>query len=154
LYKTIENINDAAFVIEDTELYSLPSLLRNNQSIFESTGGIHAVGLFRHGKLLYVREDIGRHNAMDKIIGAAAKDKLLPLRDSIVLLSGRASYELIDKCAVAGVSIVAAVGAPSSLAIRTAEKYGITLAGFVRSDRFNIYSHPNRIHYSFQKISA
>jgi FdhD protein len=132
--------------IEAEVLYGLPEILHYHQTAFASTGGIHASALFsRKGELIMIREDVGRHNALDKLIGAAFKENLLPLTNTILLLSGRASFELIQKAAMAGICTIAAVGAPSSLAVEVAEEFKITLAGFLRGRRFNLYSAPNRI---------
>lgn len=127
-------------------LATLPDVLLNEQSLFEHTGGIHAAGLFStDGELQLLREDVGRHNALDKLIGAALQRGMLPLHDYILLLSGRISFELVQKAAMAGIPIIGAVGAPSSLAIDLATERGITLAGFIRPQRMNIYCSPERI---------
>jgi FdhD protein len=125
---------------------ALPDQLRAAQPAFEATGGIHATGLFdEHGSLLCLREDVGRHNALDKVIGWAFRAGLLPLDRSILCLSGRLSFELVQKAAVAGCPLLVAVGAPSSLAIEVARDRGVTLCGFVRGGRLNLYSEPWRL---------
>jgi FdhD protein len=127
-------------------LRQLPQRLRAAQPAFAVTGGLHGVGLFQlDGTLLAVREDVGRHNALDKLIGWAFKAGQLPWTDRLVLLSGRASYELLQKSAIAGASIVAAVGAPSSLAIEHARAAGITLVGFLGERGFNVYNGRQRV---------
>jgi len=124
----------------------LADRLREQQRIFESTGGLHAAGLFdTGGELELLREDIGRHNAVDKVVGRAFLDRALPLRDRVLAVSGRAGYEVVQKAVAAGIPILAAVGAPSSLAVATAERFGMTLVGFLREDRFNVYTSPERI---------
>lgn len=135
-----------AILIPATLLYSLPELVRNEQKIFQHTGGIHASALFSlTGELLLVREDVGRHNALDKIIGNRFLNKELPLHNNILFLSGRASFELIQKAFIAGIKIIVAVGAPSSLALDLAKECGITLIGFLRGEKFNIYTGAQRI---------
>jgi FdhD protein len=125
---------------------ALPARLRRSQKLFEQTGGLHAAGLFSPaGEVITVREDVGRHNAVDKVIGRMLMEGSLPLSQQLLLVSGRASFEIIQKAARAGLPFVCAVSAPSSLAVQAADRLGITLVGFLREDGFNIYSHPHRI---------
>jgi FdhD protein len=127
-------------------VHQLPGVLRESQRVFERTGGLHAAALFSaDGAMLAMREDIGRHNAVDKLIGCIAAKGGLPFDDSLVLVSGRAGFELVQKAAMAGIPILAAIGAPSSLAVEAALRFGITLLGFVRASRFNSYSESWRI---------
>jgi FdhD protein len=122
-------------------IYQMPRQMLEQQSNFHRTGGLHGVGLFdATGRCLFCYEDVGRHNAMDKLIGAAMDRNLLPLRNHIVMVSGRASFELVQKALMAGIPVLAAVGAPSSLAVELADTHGMTLIGFVKKDSFNVYS--------------
>jgi FdhD protein len=131
-------------------LASLPDILRESQRLFDDTGGVHAAGLFRIGddggaQLLCLREDVGRHNAVDKVVGWALREGLLPLRGTVLQVSGRASFELVQKATLAGIPVLAAVSAPSSLAVELAEASGVTLAGFSRGTSLNIYAGDGRI---------
>ena len=133
-------------VVSRTVILALPDLLRAAQRAFDETGGLHAAALFStSGELIEIREDVGRHNALDKLIGSQLLDGQLPLHQRILMVSGRVSFEIVQKAAVAGVPIIAAVSAPSDLAIETAERLGVTLVGFLRGDGFNVYSHDRRI---------
>lgn len=133
-------------VVTPELILSLPDLLRRGQKLFERTGGVHAAGLFdREGTLECVREDVGRHNAMDKLVGWSFMNNRLPLSDGIVLVSGRASFELVQKALRAGARILCAVSAPSTLAVDLAERFGMTLVGFLRQDAFNVYAGEERI---------
>jgi FdhD protein len=150
--RTIETLRsrvatvDGQWTIAAEVIETLPMRLRESQRVFETTGGLHAAGLFdRDGTLRQIAEDVGRHNAVDKIIGRRLMEDALPLSDSLLLVSGRTSFELVQKALLAGIPLIAAVSAPSSLAIELAQSSGITLCGFLRGDRFNVYAHEERI---------
>jgi len=133
-------------VVSRSVILALPDLLRAAQRAFDETGGLHAAALFSpHGELIAISEDVGRHNALDKLVGSQILAGAMPLHDRIVMLSGRVSFEIVQKAAVAGIPIVCAVSAPSDLAIETAERLGATLVGFLRGDGFNVYAHDARI---------
>jgi FdhD protein len=133
-------------LVERRIILALPDLLRAAQRAFDETGGLHAAGLFTAtGELLEVREDVGRHNALDKLVGSQVLAKTMPLHERILVVSGRVSFEIVQKAAVAGIPIICAVSAPSDLAVEAADRLGVTLVGFLRGDGFNIYAHDERI---------
>jgi FdhD protein len=133
-------------VVPRAVILALPDLLRTAQKAFDETGGLHAAGLFApNGELIAIREDVGRHNALDKLVGSQVLAKAMPLHDRILMVSGRVSFEIVQKAAVAGIPIVCAISAPSDLAIETAERLGVTLVGFLRGTAFNVYAHDARI---------
>jgi len=132
--------------LDPAVLPRLPDALRQAQGLFESTGGLHAAGLFTaDGELVAVREDVGRHNAVDKLVGWAVMEGRLPLHDHLLMVSGRSSYEILQKALAAGVPVVCAVSAPSSLAVDLARRFGMTLVGFLRGERFNVYAGEERL---------
>lgn len=140
------NLDENKFTVSLSILQSLPDKLRSSQKVFDATGALHASGLFDlSGKLLLLREDVGRHNALDKVIGARVLENKIPLRDTILLLSGRISFELVQKASIAGIPFVAAIGAPSTLAVEVAKECGMTLIGFLREERFTVYCGESRI---------
>lgn len=146
IYTAVRTQHTDSFTVTATVLTTLPEQLRNQQPTFDNTGGLHAAALFnKAGELLLLKEDIGRHNAVDKVIGAALRQAFPLLDDCILLLSGRAGFELIQKAAAAGIQLIAAVSAPSSMAVKMAQEWDITLVGFLRGQRFNIYTGEKRI---------
>lgn len=137
---------ESGFVVSEEVIHLAPGRLRDAQRVFEYTGGLHAAGLFdANGNLLMMREDIGRHNAVDKLVGAQLVSRKLPLSDCFILVSGRAGFELVQKSLMAGIPLMAAIGAPSSLALSLAEEFGMTLIGFARNGGFNLYSGRERV---------
>lgn len=147
LVRTASDVKPSGdFVIDGSTLGELPDRMREAQGIFSKTGGIHAAALFdADGELVLLREDVGRHNALDKVVGALLMEGRVPVTNGVLMVSGRTSFELVQKAVMAGIPLIAAVGAPSSLALSLAKEYGVTLAGFVRGSRFNVYSNGQRI---------
>ena len=141
------DVSDDPLIVDADAVLDLPGRLREQQKVFAKTGGLHAAALFdgRTGELRVVREDVGRHNAVDKVIGWALAHELLPLRGHILQVSGRASFELVQKAIMAGIPMLSAVSAPSSLAADLAEQHGLTLAGFVRGESMVLYSRADRV---------
>jgi len=140
------DVHGDGVTVDPAVLAALPDRLREAQRVFDRTGGLHAAGLFTpDGDLLAVREDVGRHNAVDKVVGWAFQQRMLPLRGHVLQVSGRASFELVQKAAAAGCPVLAAVSAPSSLAVDLAVDAGLTLVGFSRGASFNVYAHPHRV---------
>jgi len=132
--------------VDPSLLPGLVERLRSGQGVFDRTGGLHAAGLFtRSGELVYLREDVGRHNAVDKVVGRSLLDDRVPASESVLVVSGRAGYEIVQKSITAGIPVLAAVGAPSSLAVALAREFNQTLVGFLKGDRFNVYSAPERL---------
>jgi FdhD protein len=137
---------DTTWTVSRSVLVGMPDSLRQAQAVFAETGGLHAAGLFaRDGMLDQLAEDVGRHNAVDKVIGRMVMREAVPIADRVLFVSGRTSFEIVQKAFLAGIAVVASVSAPSSLAIALAADAGVTLIGFVRGDSFNIYTHPSRI---------
>lgn len=150
--RTIESLRsrvpfaDGRWTVTAEIVRGLPHTLRRSQNVFEATGGLHAAGLFSlEGALQVLAEDVGRHNAVDKVVGRRLLEDALPLDRALLVVSGRTSFELVQKALLAGIPLIAAVSAPSSLAIELAQESGVTLCGFVRGDTFNVYAHPERI---------
>ena len=133
-------------VVARSVIAALPDRLRAAQTVFDATGGLHAAARFTaDGELLALREDVGRHNALDKLIGHGALERALPLDHDVLMVSGRVSFEIVQKAAMAGIPVICAVSAPSSLAVDAARRLGQTLVGFVRGDRANVYTRPDRL---------
>jgi FdhD protein len=144
--KSLWAVDEDEFVLDPDVVALLPDRLRDAQRLFDRTGGLHAAGLFTvQGELLCIREDVGRHNAVDKLVGWAVREDRLPLRNTVLLVSGRASFELVQKAVMAGIPALAAVSAPSSLAVELAEESGLTLVGFLRGSSMNVYAGARRI---------
>jgi FdhD protein len=144
--RTFHDVAADGVTVTAAVLSGLPDALRASQRVFDTTGALHAAGLFApDGTALCVREDVGRHNAVDKVIGWAAREGRLPLHGTVLMVSGRASFELTQKAAVAGIPVLAAVSAPTTLAVDLAAEAGVTLVGFLRGTSMNVYSHPHRV---------
>jgi FdhD protein len=144
--QSCEVVADTGLKVSSTIITALPGKLELAQDVFRHTGGLHACGLFEaKGNLILHKEDVGRHNALDKLIGSLLVEEKLPAQDTILILSGRISFELVQKAEKAGIPIIAAVGAPSSLSISLANEYGVTLIGFLKDNSYNIYTSPHRI---------
>jgi FdhD protein len=146
IFKRIERLPKGDFKVNKDLILELPNVLNTYQSIFSKTGGVHASALFdKKGNLICIMEDVGRHNAMDKLVGKMLIEREIPLDDCIVLFSGRASFELVQKSILAGIPFIVAIGAPSSLAIELAKIFNVTLVGFLRNKKFNVYSGFHRL---------
>jgi FdhD protein len=144
--QTCQPISSKKYSVSKEIILSLPAILEETQDVFKHTGGLHACGLFdTNGNLLFHKEDVGRHNALDKLVGSLVISNLLPLEEKVLMLSGRISFELVQKAIKAGIGIIAAVGAPSSLSVELAKEYGVTLLGFLKGKGFNIYTGSERI---------
>jgi FdhD protein len=146
--RAVHAIGSAGFVVDRAALAAMPAALRARQQVFEATGGLHAAGLFRaDGSVLAVREDVGRHNAVDKVLGWALRSGGIPAHDTVLIVSGRASFELVQKAVMAGIPLLGAVSAPSSLAVDLAAETGLALVGFLRGDSMNIYTGAHRVRF-------
>ncbi|RLD21225.1 MAG: formate dehydrogenase accessory sulfurtransferase FdhD [Bacteroidetes bacterium] len=144
--QTCQPISNAKYSISKKVILNLPNILEDTQDVFKHTGGLHACGLFdTTGKLLLHKEDVGRHNALDKLVGSLVISNQVPVEEKVLMLSGRISFELVQKAINAGIAIIVAVGAPSSLSIDLAKEYGVTLVGFLKAKGFNIYTGSERI---------
>ncbi|MFO0936847.1 MAG: formate dehydrogenase accessory sulfurtransferase FdhD [Gemmataceae bacterium] len=150
---SVEAMPTGGWKVSASMISSLPEAVRASQQLFTQTGGLHAAALFQQtGELMTVREDVGRHNAVDKVLGVQFEAGNWPLARAVLFVSGRASFELVQKAVAAGIPMLAAVGAPSSLAVQLANEAGLTLCGFVRDQRFNVYTHPER--FVFNRVTS